>query len=444
MKKKFHFPILLFLFLFIGMETKAQIGFDENALAVNSAGTVNTLMFTAPAGTDRLLVVTIGTDDITNAATVTFNGETLTLGGEDVDNHNDTYDSRVLVYYLALGTGPAITSTIEVTVLQNHYNIGAMTFTGIDQINPKKQASQAGEPINDDDLLPDYVHAEINGVVEDNLLFAFFGEDNVQQFNWGGTYIKEGTHATTGLDGAGYYYASYNKEAASGSHTFGYDINNGGQTCAGVVIEFSKVPPPTTMADCDGVKIMVTPSSHTTFVANHQNQSGIFPDTLTMAASDSIIGSAIIEAFDSGVKPAIIFQAKNAIVLKPGFHAVAGSGFIAKIDDCNTNFTSDQPADSRLARLTNDNSIAADIELSVYPNPATYAFSIQLDLPETGILSIDLLSQSGQIIKRIAQSNHQEKGTYYYHIDTGNLARGFYLVQMHNGKERITKKLIIQ
>lgn len=238
MKFNYFLLMLLLSYQFVPETSFAQIVFDNNPIATNSAGTGNTVDITVPTGNDRLLIAMIGTNDLINLPTVTFNGSTMTKAAEDDDNFNTTYDARVLVYYLALGSGAAISNTISVTGLANYYTVGGLSFQEIDQSAPVVQAVKA--PIPTGTFNTSQVAASITGVTEDNLLFSFFGEDNVRQFNWGGTYIASGTHMNTGINGDGYYYASYNADAAAGDHTFTYDINNGIQSCAGVLIEFAK------------------------------------------------------------------------------------------------------------------------------------------------------------------------------------------------------------
>lgn len=249
-----HFVIFLAGYLIIPQGSFAQISFDNNSAATNSAGTGNSVAVTVPMGNDRLLVAAIGTNDQTNTPTVTFNGMNMVLAVEDKDDFNTTYNSRVLIYYLALGSGTTeIANTITATGLDNYYTIGGMSFQNIDQSSPVKQTAVA--PIPTGNINTSQIATSITGVTAGNLLFAFLGEDNVQQFEWGGTYIAGGTHMDSGLNGDGYYYASYNANAAAGDHTFTYDINNGIQSCAGILIEFAQ------KLDLPSVSIAVSNSS---------------------------------------------------------------------------------------------------------------------------------------------------------------------------------------
>lgn len=447
MRKIFYFNLILLGSLLAVLDAQAQMFFDDNAIADNSAGNDFDLNFTVPGGDQRLLIATIGTDDMTNTPTVTFNGLTLTSAAEDDDDFNNTYDARVLVYYVVLGDGPQISSSIAVTGLTSSYTVGGMTFQGIDQTNPKKQVIQAGVP-EENIFFGHQVSATIENVTTGSLVFAFFGEDNVKQFDWGGNYTAESPHATdAGLDGDGYYLASYNLNASAGTYNFIYQINNSGQSCAGVLVEFARAADAMPQAICDAENINATPSYYLNFLQDEQISNGsVAPESVNLAASDQLTASATIEAYSSGVKPAVAFQAKNAITLEVGFHAVVGSDFIAKIRDCTElapEFNSETPAESRIASLDNTPGIV-NTELSVYPNPASYTTSIKLDLQESGALSLQLLNQSGQIVKKVAEHHHQDKGTYHYQLNTGDFTPGFYLVQMQNGKNRITKKLIIQ
>ena len=216
--------------------------FDGNAVSINTAGTnPGNLSITVPTGMDRLLVATIGTDDMTGVATVQFNGQGMTLAGEDTDiisTNSTAYNARTLVYYMVLGSGAAITNAISVSGLSSYYSLGGMSFQDIDQTAPVKQVAMAGTPTGTD--VTSQVAATLNGVTGGNLLFGFFGDDNAKQFDWGGPY-HSATQTNTGLNGDGYYYASYNANAGAGTQTLTYNINNAIQSCAGVLIEFAAV-----------------------------------------------------------------------------------------------------------------------------------------------------------------------------------------------------------
>ena len=218
----------------------AQITFDANAVATNTNGTNNgnTVSVTVPAGNNRLLVALIGTDDLNATPTVTFNGSTLVAAGTAVDNFSTAYDAKVHVYYAVLGNGGAITQNISVSGLSDYYLVGGMSFQGIDQTTPVKQMGQAGAPTGNGNSSK--ISASISNVVAGNLLFSFFGEDNARQFNWGGNYINGNNQTNTNMNGDGYYFATYNANANAGNHTFTYDIENGKQSCAGVLIEFAQ------------------------------------------------------------------------------------------------------------------------------------------------------------------------------------------------------------
>jgi len=222
----------------------SAITYDSNPIVVNNSsgtGTTATTNMTVPAGTKRLLVVTIGTDDMVGTPTVLFASNAMTLASEDTDivsTNSPTYNARVLVYYSALGDGIAITNTIDISGLANYYSVGGMTFQGIDQTAPVKQVAQATAPTGT--AATSQVAATINGFTQGNLLFAYFGDDNHQQFNWGGPYASDCKYLDTGMNGDGYYYASYTTEAAAGNQTFTAEVNNAIQSCAGVFIEFSE------------------------------------------------------------------------------------------------------------------------------------------------------------------------------------------------------------
>ncbi len=90
--------------------------------------------FTVPAGTNRLLVVSAGDPSTpTNPGSVIFNSTPMILANSTSDG-SFSCDS---IWYLKLGTGPAVTSNILVTFGGTEFRyIGAAVYEGVDQTTP--------------------------------------------------------------------------------------------------------------------------------------------------------------------------------------------------------------------------------------------------------------------------------------------------------------------
>ncbi len=74
-------------------------------------------------------------------------------------------------------------------------------------------------------------------------------------------------------------------------------------------------------------------------------------------------------------------------------------------------------------------------EFSVYPNPTTGVLNISSDIDKAEWLSIEVISTSGQIVKRIAQKDINNA------IDLSEQANGLYLIKVHTTKGNVVKKV---
>ncbi|WP_026451934.1 T9SS type A sorting domain-containing protein [Aequorivita capsosiphonis] len=87
----------------------------------------------------------------------------------------------------------------------------------------------------------------------------------------------------------------------------------------------------------------------------------------------------------------------------------------------------------------NENELASS-SIKVYPNPATSEFTISQSFTSEG--TVQLYDMSGKKIKELF---HGDFGTNKnISIKTDGIANGFYLIKLNQGKQSITKKLIIK
>lgn len=165
----------------------------------------------------------------------------------------------------------------------------------------------------------------------------------------------------------------------------------------------------------------------------------------------------------------VTYKAGKEIVLKPGFHAKAGSNFHAKTDDylydCTTNMThywddycSNNLKSTTLAqqmlksktinpheRYTNDslsgekneqsNNIIDDIQLTIYPNPSKGVFTITTDIASAMDVSVFM-----------ADGTHIYSKKYYkstFEIDLSGHPKGVYFVKIIFSEGIINRKIII-
>lgn len=112
-----------------------EITYDNNGAGFGTPSqSINLNNFTVPAGTDRVLVISIAYGGgSNNIVSVTFAGMNATLAA------TRTYSGRTAqMYYLALGSGPSITGTVNATRNSTSvpFHIAAGSFSGVDQDMP--------------------------------------------------------------------------------------------------------------------------------------------------------------------------------------------------------------------------------------------------------------------------------------------------------------------
>lgn len=134
----------------------------------------------------------------------------------------------------------------------------------------------------------------------------------------------------------------------------------------------------------------------------------------------------------------ITFRATNTISLLPGFHAQSGSDFLAIIG-CNTPFTEEEHLSFRTNNSTPE---TGQVNLKVYPTVFTNQTNIELALPTSSPVQLDLFNLQGQRIKALISPQIREKGNYNMRINTNLLTEGIYFIRLQSGNEVITKKII--
>lgn len=150
----------------------------------------------------------------------------------------------------------------------------------------------------------------------------------------------------------------------------------------------------------------------------------------------------------------VIFEAKQSITLNTGFHAVEGSDFLARINDCQENSIENiVPEELNIpsARLTNKSTIqdvasltnkAEQMNLKISPNPFSLTSNIQISIPTNSYIQLNLFNINGHQIKQMT-NEFKEKGNYDLTLDASNLAAGFYYLSLKSATETITKKIVV-
>jgi len=164
-----------------------------------------------------------------------------------------------------------------------------------------------------------------------------------------------------------------------------------------------------------------------------------------------------ITAENTTIQPgtAVVFEAGNTITLKPGFHAVAGSNFTAKIGDCELGcnngkkssednetviFTSNIKdavrTDKNIVQIDNLENIS---EFLIYPNPNYGIFSIKLHQDITELQQIIITDVRGTVVY-----NNFDKNVVNNEIVLTNPSAGIYIISLHfNNKILISKFAVL-
>lgn len=88
-----------------------------------------------------------------------------------------------------------------------------------------------------------------------------------------------------------------------------------------------------------------------------------------------------------------------------------------------------------------DGTISA--KLSIYPNPATESATIQYSINQKDNISLTVMDMNGKVVYQ-QQLNNQNPGLKKQRIETDNLPKGTYIVQIAGAKHKGAAKMIVQ
>jgi hypothetical protein len=151
----------------------------------------------------------------------------------------------------------------------------------------------------------------------------------------------------------------------------------------------------------------------------------------------------------------VVFEAGNQIILKPGFHAKAGSNFIAKIGDCERGCNNGKSAGIDDYEMIIFNSDTTDIiqksmpvsvfenndkvqEFTIYPNPNRGIFSIQLSNEKSELQRIMITDVRGIVVY-----NNNDTNTVINEIQLPNPVPGIYIISLYFKDKILTSKFAV-
>ncbi len=80
--------------------------------------------------------------------------------------------------------------------------------------------------------------------------------------------------------------------------------------------------------------------------------------------------------------------------------------------------------------------------LTVYPNPASDKLNVQFNSSQDGNINIRIFDINGKMV--MSNEFVSQKGMNTYEMELGTLSRGIYVVNLYNGSNFVTKKLIVE
>lgn len=144
-------------------------------------------------------------------------------------------------------------------------------------------------------------------------------------------------------------------------------------------------------------------------------------------------------------KGKVSFIGGEMVHLKAGFHAQAGSDFIARLGYCIEN-PSIVPREKPLAAARNAPKPVANIvdplKFSVGPNPFVDHTNLILDLPTADAISIAVYDQTGRMVQLLMKDQLLEKGHYQFKLTDQKLPAGIYFIRLSTSTEQVIKKVI--
>jgi len=131
------------------------------------------------------------------------------------------------------------------------------------------------------------------------------------------------------------------------------------------------------------------------------------------------------------------YKAGEKIILKPGFKAIKGSYFNARIDQICNQFDDLEEEQNKLKN--NENTLSTH---QIFPNPTVDFFTLKYQLTKTTIIHIAMHNSTGKKLDIITKAK-QKAGLYEVPYNIQHLSSGIYFLTLSTPDFVTTKKLII-
>ena len=144
------------------------------------------------------------------------------------------------------------------------------------------------------------------------------------------------------------------------------------------------------------------------------------------------------------VSSKVLLNAKEFILLEPGFIAEKGSEVGIGIEECETaNSFSDSTSEKFISEVpVTELFEAEETELTIYPNPAKTNVNIFYKIEKEQFITINLYGLDGSLIGVLLNHTKKTKGMWSLVLDRGQLSAGSYIISMRTEKELFSKQLL--
>lgn len=130
----------------------------------------------------------------------------------------------------------------------------------------------------------------------------------------------------------------------------------------------------------------------------------------------------------------------NVLSVSGSMAGVGTTNHVLTVTQASTGCTATDDINITFNSCVGVNEIDADLNVNLYPNPATDFVTIEIfDKYNTGNLKLEILNSLGQVVSSTNVENTSEKVI----MDVNNFSKGLYLVRISSDKLYMTKKLMI-
>ena len=138
------------------------------------------------------------------------------------------------------------------------------------------------------------------------------------------------------------------------------------------------------------------------------------------------------------------YFAENTVTLTPGFHAIAGVQFSAKIVPCPTDFTNS----SNLATFATPYfppPIIPTIKNTfiVYPNPFQSSTTLAFNLAQPANVQLVIFDATGSTVQTLVNNQPMDRGQHELLFRSELLKNGLYIARLQVGQTVLSKKMVL-